>query len=415
MPQPLLGDSPAVIIGGGAAGFFAAIQLADHLPGQRIIILEKSNQVLTKVRISGGGRCNVTHACFDPVPLASHYPRGQKELVGPFHRWQASDTVQWFQSRGVELKTEADGRMFPTTDRSETIASCLEQEARQQGIEVHTRREVIHLEPTGDGSWEVGIAGGDSQRARACLWAAGGMRSNLVIDLMRTLGHEIVPPVPSLFTFQIKDPLLDGLQGVSLEEAKASLPWLNLVCEGPILITHWGLSGPAILRLSSWGAREIHEQQGSFDCEINWIPKIRQPQEALMQHARKQAKKQLATAIPFDFPKRLWARMLQRCGLCPEQPWGQVSRKAQTDLIQSLTQCRLSVHGKSRNKEEFVTCGGVDLREVDFRTMESRKAPGLYFAGEALHIDAETGGFNFQAAWTTGTLAGRAMAAGLSR
>ena len=410
MAHSLPHNIPILIVGGGASGYFAALQAAESVPGHQIHIVEKGSQVLTKVRISGGGRCNVTHACFEPRELASHYPRGQKELLGPFHQWQSSDTVSWFMDRGIALKTEPDGRMFPVTDLSSTIVDCLENEARSKGIVVHTQKEVVNLMPADSGHWQVQFKDDGTIRAHQCLWAGGGMQSRQVIRMMEAIGHQVIPPIPSLFTFQVNDRLIEGLQGLSIEDVSSHLPWCDIRSQGPLLLTHWGLSGPAILKLSSWAAREIHDREGPFHCHIHWIPWVRQPSENLKHYAGTHGKKHVSNAVPFRLPKRLWHRMLERCKVPANTPWNQLGPRMLEALVDCLTHTVFKVDGKSRHKEEFVTCGGIDLRDVQPKTMESRQTPGLYFAGEALNVDAETGGFNFQAAWTTGHLAGSALA-----
>ncbi len=385
MAHSLPHNIPILIVGGGASGYFAALQAAESIPGHQIHIVEKGSQVLTKVRISGGGRCNVTHACFEPRELASHYPRGQKELLGPFHQWQSSDTVSWFMDRGIALKTEPDGRMFPVTDLSSTIVDCLENEARSKGIVVHTQKEVVNLWPADSGHWQVQFKDDGTIRAHQCLWAGGGMQSRQVIRMMEAIG-------------------------LSIEDVSSHLPWCDIRSHGPLLLTHWGLSGPAILKLSSWAAREIHNREGPFHCHIHWIPWVRQPSENLKHYAGTHGKKHVSNAVPFRLPKRLWHRMLERCKVPANTPWNQLGPRMLEALVDCLTHTVFKVDGKSRHKEEFVTCGGIDLRDVQPKTMESRQTPGLYFAGEALNVDAETGGFNFQAAWTTGHLAGSALA-----
>ena len=400
-----------VVVGGGAAGFFGAITAAESRPDLKILLLEKGPNVLSKVRISGGGRCNVTHSCFDPSELVTHYPRGSRELLGPFHRWQPADTVQWFQEKGVPLKTESDGRMFPVSDQSSSIVDCLLNASIKAGVRIQTRQEVTKIQPLEENGFLVHTSGENRYKCRQILWTAGGIKPGKQTKIIGELGHPIIDPIPSLFTFEIKDSLLKGLQGLSVDNAESHLIGTDIRCRGPLLITHWGLSGPAILRLSAWAAREIHAMPGPFEVEINWIPSIENPLESLMKFRDSQFKKQVGNSPAFQIPKRLWQRLMTILGTPPNLTWSALKKHQLNQLCEMLTRTRFKVSGKSRNKEEFVTCGGVDLKEVRFKTMESRKTKGLYFAGEALDIDAETGGFNFQAAWTTGYLAGSAIAA----
>jgi len=400
-----------VIVGGGAAGFFAAITCAENAPGAEVIILEKTAHFLSKVRISGGGRCNVTHACFDVRALTARYPRGKRALIAPFHRFQASDTVAWFESRGVKLKTESDGRMFPTTDSSQTIIDCLLQEARGAGAKLFTNRGVERVSKT-DERFELTFSNGESLSCDRLLLAIGGCRTPALGQLAVSLGHTLEPPVPSLFTFHIDTPWLRELAGVSLESVEASVPDCGLRERGALLITHWGLSGPAILRLSAWGARLLHDFNYQFALHVNWLPQLHV--EALnteFQSRRKSQPAKLVVNTPIaPLPARLWEALVLASGVMRETRWSALSRSAQHRLVQQLLRTEFRVSGKSLNKDEFVTCGGVRLSEVDFKTMESRICPGLYFAGEVLDIDGITGGFNFQSAWTTGWIAGQAMA-----
>lgn len=401
-----------VVVGGGAAGFFAAIACAEARPGVSVTILEKSPTFLAKVRISGGGRCNVTHHCFEPRELTSHYPRGERALIAPFHQFQARDTVQWFADRGVVLKTESDGRMFPTTDSSETIVSCLLQAARSAGISLRPNAGVEAIERTADGAFRATLSTGEGLRCDRLLLATGGCRSAALGQLAVSLGHHLEPPVPSLFTFHVPVPWLRALSGVSLEDAELSVPGAGLRERGPLLLTHWGLSGPAVLRLSAWGARWLHDCGYTFRLLVNWLPKLN-PEQLMQQfESRRQnspAKYLVNTPIP-PLSARLWEQLVLAAGLAATARWSEVSKSDLVRLSQHLSRMELNVQGKSLNKDEFVTCGGVSLKEVNFKTMESRVCPGLYFAGEILDIDGITGGFNFQAAWTTGWIAGRSMA-----
>ena len=405
-----------VVIGGGAAGFFAAIACAETNPGARILLLEKTRHLLSKVRISGGGRCNVTHACFEPKDLVLHYPRGSRELLGPFARWQPRDTVDWFAARGVTLKIEPDGRMFPVTDSSTTIIDCLLGCARELGIEVRVQTGVQSLQPTPPGGFRIGLGNGSEIEADRVIIASGGGLQSGGLTIARDLGHTVTELAPSLFTFHLDDPRLRDLQGLAALDTQVSSPETRLTQTGPVLITHWGLSGPAILKLSAWGAREFSRLNYVFTIEINWIrPTRTDAARARLNHEKAVSGRRLvSTHCPFELPRRLWERLVDSAGIGPDFQWARLSRDQLTALATELTAGRFQVTGKSMNKEEFVTCGGVSLDEIDFRRMESKRVPGLHFAGEVLDIDGVTGGFNFQAAWTTGYLAGVAAAEALA-
>jgi len=418
-----------VVVGGGAAGFFAAITCAEAAPGAEVIVLEKGPQFLSKVRISGGGRCNVTHACFDSRAFAIRYPRGEQALLSPFRQFQASDTVAWFESRGVRLKTEADGRMFPVTDSSQTIIDCLMKAARDAGVRLHNNCGVERVRRNGTEGFELDVSphpgplpfrrgeGESSTDSRfSCdrlLLATGGCRAAAAGQLATAFGHTLEPPVPSLFTFHIATPWLRELAGISVESVEASASTAVLRERGPMLITHWGLSGPVILRLSAWGARALHEINYRFSLVVNWLPELNaETIGAELGFRRRTHAAKLVVNVPLaPLPGRLWEQLVLAAGISRETRWAALSRPLQHQLIQQLVRTEFPVTGKSLNKDEFVTCGGVRLSEVNFKTMASRICPGLYFAGELLDIDGLTGGFNFQAAWTTGWLAGRAMAA----
>ncbi len=401
-----------IIVGGGAAGFFAAITCAEAKPDADVTILEKSSQFLSKVRISGGGRCNVTHACFDAREFATRFPRGEQPLIGPFQRFQARDTVAWFEARGVKLKTEIDGRMFPITDSSETIIDCLIDSAKTAGVKLVTNCGVHRLSKRPEGGFEAAMSTGKTDVCDRVLLATGGCRAAAAGQLAVSLGHTLEPPVPSLFTFHTATSWLHKLAGISVESTDVSIPGTGLRERGAILLTHSGLSGPAILRLSAWGARELHDRDYQFPLHVNWLPHLDAEQVASELNARREqqpAKLVVNTPIA-PLPARLWEQLVLASGVAADTRWSRLTRAAQHRLTQQLTRTELAVTGKSLNKDEFVTCGGVRLREVDFKTMESRLCPGLYFAGELLDIDGITGGFNFQAAWTTGWIAGQAMA-----
>jgi predicted Rossmann fold flavoprotein len=412
-----------MVVGGGAAGFFGAITAAEQLGAAgHVTILEATAHPLAKVRVSGGGRCNVTHACFEPRELVKRYPRGGRELLGAFHRWQPRDTVTWFAERGVELKTEEDGRMFPTTDDSATIVDCLMGAAAKAGVELRTSIGVRKIEASGGTvgaarSFWVTLTDGTGLRCERVLIATGGNRSSAGFAIAESLGHSIEPLVPSLFTFHIDDARLIGLSGVAVENATVSLrePALRGVAaqSGPMLITHWGLSGPAILKLSAWGARAMAAVNYEFMLTVNFVPP--HTRDTLVRELtavrEKNPRKQITTWSPLPMPQRLWERLTTSAGIAATTPWNGVSNQALGTLAAQLTGAEFKVVGKSLFKDEFVTCGGIRLSEVDFRTMESRICPGLHFAGEVLDVDGVTGGFNFQAAWTGGRLAGEAIAA----
>jgi len=413
------------VVGGGASGFFAAIAAAEA--GAAVTLLEKTGRFLDKVRISGGGRCNVTHACFEPREFATRYPRGGRALLSPFQKFSARDTVDWFSARGVKLKTEADGRMFPVTDSSQTIVDCLMNAAQNAGVKLHLNCEVESVLKNADGKFELslsgaGISAGDgipetppSAGMMSCdrlLLATGGCRAAVAGQLAASLGHKIEPPVPSLFTFQIETPWLRSLAGVSLELAEVSVPAAKLRERGPLLVTHWGLSGPAVLKLSAWGARALHDVNYQFPLFVNWLPESN-PEKIIrgFQARRESSGAKLLVNVPlFPLTSRLWEQLVLAAGIARDARWAALTRPQAQALTQQILRSEFLVAGKSLNKDEFVTCGGVNLGEVNFQTMASKPCPGLFFAGELLDIDGVTGGFNFQAAWTTGFVAGHAMA-----
>lgn len=409
-------SSPRVaVIGGGAAGFFAAISCAEANPAAQVTLYEATAHPLAKVKISGGGRCNVTHACFEPRELAKRYPRGGRELLGAFHRWGPRDTIEWFAARGVELKTESDGRMFPVTDDSATIVDCLQSAAIAAGVEIRTSLGLRKAEAVGTAeapAFWLTLTDDSELRCDRLLIATGGNRSSVGLVVAEKLGHTIEPPVPSLFTFHIDDKRLEKLSGVAMENVTTSVPGTKLQSDGPLLITHWGLSGPAVLKLSAWGARELAACDYQFTLRVNFAGARSRDAvlQALAAMRTQHPRKQLSTVNPLQLPVRFWERILQLNGIAVDTQWAGVANVALHQLADALTAADFTVVGKSMNKEEFVTCGGVRLREVEFKTMESKLCPGLHFAGEVLDLDGITGGFNFQAAWTTGRLAGLAMA-----
>ncbi len=417
-----------VIVGGGAAGFYAAIHVAEARPKIKIAILERGKEVLTKVKVSGGGRCNVTHAEFRPKELASHYPRGERELLGPFHSYASGDTVEFFEKRGVDLKIEEDGRMFPTTDSSQTIINCLTSEAKRLGVQTFLLCSVTGIEPFTEENeklWHVATTT-QTFKTKKLLLATG---SNLKVWKMLTqLGHNIITPVPSLFTFNIQDERIKHIPGLStyaevtvLDKKKSRRNYQKnsakseiLFAEGPLLITHWGMSGPAILRLSAWGARILESYNYSFRIKVNWVPEYHSDGllELFMKVKQVEKKTILRTKI-VDVPKRLWVSLVRASGISDKLTWPEVSKIQLQELANQLTSGLFHVNGKSTFKEEFVTAGGVNLKDINFKTYESKIRPNLYFAGEIINIDAITGGFNFQNAWTGGYIAAQGIVNGL--
>ncbi len=403
-----------LIIGGGAAGFFAAIHRAKHHPQEEITILERGKSVLEKVRISGGGRCNVTHACWEPRELTKFYPRGQRELLGPFHQFACGDTMSWFGDRGVELKIEEDGRIFPVSDSSQTIIDCLWNTAKASGVAVLTKTRVTEIIAPETSSAPAAAPSPWTVKAADQLFSADTLivtsGSNPAAWRMLTeLGHTIIPPVPSLFAFDTKDTRLRDLSGLSLPWASLHISGEKLKAEGPLLITHRGLSGPAVLRLSAWGARQLAPTKYNFELVVNWLSQ--RPvdvTERLQELKTTEPKPQIGARAYLDIPTRLWKSLVAAASIPADQQWSQLSNLQRDALTEQLTQARFHVTGKSTNKDEFTTAGGVDLREVDFKSFRSKLHPTLHLAGEVLDIDAITGGFNFQAAWTGGYLIGAA-------
>jgi len=404
-----------IIAGGGAAGIFAAVACAEANPDCQVTVLERGKDLLSKVKISGGGRCNVTHACFEPNELVKNYPRGHLELRGPFHRWGPHETVDWFQQRGVNLKTEADGRMFPETDDAQTIIDCLLKAARAADVKIQTKCGLIaaQAKPNGAGFW-LTLADTQTIECEKLLIASGSLRSSKSAAICRALGHTVEPLVPSLFTFHIQDPRIQNLAGISVANINVSIPDTRLSSRGPVLITHWGLSGPAILKLSAWGARDLHAMRYQFPIVVNWIPDMpgKSAHKTITEIKKRHPRRHVRSKTSLPIPHRLWERITRAANIDDETIWATLSKEHHQALAHQLNHSRFNVSRKSMNKEEFVTCGGVALKEVNFKTMESKIYPGLYFAGESLNIDGVTGGFNFQAAWTTGRLAGQAMGAG---
>jgi predicted Rossmann fold flavoprotein len=398
-----------VVIGGGAAGFFGAITAAETFPNASVTILEKNRTVLNKVRISGGGRCNVTHACFDNRQLVKHYPRGEKPLRSLLTQFDATATVRWFENHGVELKTEADGRMFPSTNTSDTIVDCLLTTARRLGIQVRTSCGVASLSQTQEGQWRIQLLTGESLIADRVLVATGGYPQLSGYGWLPSQSEPILSPVPSLFTFNVPNNPLLPLAGVSVPDAKVYVVGTKQEQHGPLLVTHWGFSGPAILRLSAWAARELAELDYRFTLRINWTPAFNDNQLrlALQDFRQQNGRKLVASQNPFGLPSRLWQAFTAESGILEAQRWADLPAKLLNRLIERLTNSQFQVVGKSTFKDEFVTCGGIDISSLKPETLESKAQRGLFFAGEVLDIDGITGGFNFQNAWTTGYIAGR--------
>lgn len=401
------------VIGGGAAGFFTALRFAEMAPGRSVAIFEKGSQFLQKVRISGGGRCNVTHACFDPRELSKNYPRGSRELLAAFHHWQASDTVEWFQRFGVALKAEADGRMFPVTDSSQTVIDCFLRRARECGVPLHTGHALAEIRRAEHGGFSLAFVDQPSRlETRAVCIATGSLKGSGLLRHLEAMGLEIEPPVPSLFAFNVADRRISGLAGLSHPKVAVRRDGSHASQTGPLLITHRGFSGPAILRLSAWEARALAEANHHFAFAVDWLPDLG-AEDILTrfgENRQHQGAKLVRNAPIPPIPRRLWESLVADSGIGDEVTWGRLAKPARRRLAEALKSSRFEATGKTTNKDEFVTCGGVARGGIDFRTMQSRTVPGLYFAGEAIDIDGITGGFNFQAAWTTAHLAASAIA-----
>ncbi|CAM2910777.1 hypothetical protein SAMN05444143_105208 [Flavobacterium succinicans] len=395
-----------LIVGGGAAGFFTAINIVERNPKAKVAILERGAEVLGKVRISGGGRCNVTHACFEPNELVKFYPRGEKELRGPFHQFCSRDTIEWFERHGVALKIEDDGRMFPVSNSSQTIIDCFLKATQQLGIKVLTGQSVQSIFKK-DNYWKIDTQNQNYQADKLILATGSNPK---IWEMLQQFGHAIIPPVPSLFTFNSKDPRIKELPGVSAK-VTVRVKDTKLEATGPLLITHWGMSGPAILKLSAWGARILHDKNYQFTLLVNWLNTI-DTEEAIAQLKtlkQEQAKKTVSKKSPFELTNRLWESLVLASGITTETKWADLSKTQLQNLAQQLTNGVFQINGKSTFKEEFVTAGGIDLKEINFKTMESKIHPNLYFAGEIVNIDAITGGFNFQNAWTSGFIVANAV------
>ncbi len=395
-----------IIVGGGAAGFFTAINIVEKNPNLKVAILERGQEVLTKVRISGGGRCNVTHACFVPNDLVKFYPRGEKELRGPFHQFCSGDTIEWFSNHGVELKIEDDGRMFPVSNSSQTIIDCFLNATHKLGIQTLTGQSVQSIFKAA-GYWKVET----NHETFACQKLIMTTGSNPKIwEMLENIGHTIVPAVPSLFTFNIKDTRIKELMGVSAM-ATVNVKDTKLTATGPLLITHWGMSGPGILRLSAWGARILADKKYLFIIHVNWLNELTfEEATAILKDLKlEHSKKAVSKKSPFEFPNRLWESLVLASEISEETKWADLNKNQLQNLANQLTNGAFQVNGKSTFKEEFVTAGGIDLKEINFKTMESKFHENLYFAGEIVNIDAITGGFNFQNAWTSGYIVANAV------
>ena len=402
------------IIGGGAAGFFSALSLAEQNPKIGIHLFEKGRAWLTKVKISGGGRCNVTHQCFDPKTLSEHYPRGAKELRAAFHTWQAKDTLEWFKNRGIAIHAEADGRMFPESNDSQTIIDCFLLEAKKQALILRKNQGVESLDLQSDGRFLLKLGTHTYESFDAVCLALGSLKTGSLSlgQSIQKMGHHIEPLAPSLFAFNVSDARLSSLSGVSVPKARVWIDSVKQSQSGPLLITHRGLSGPAILKLSAWEARSLKERGYHFKFYINWIGAVSsvQASEILASQRKTKGTRYIKNTPLFELPKRLWESLVSYAGISDKQTWSQVSKQALLSLLTELTEGCYTAQGKTTNKDEFVTCGGVSRKEINFKRMESTFVSNLYFAGECIDIDGITGGFNFQAAWTTGRIAGTAMA-----
>ncbi|MBG6187111.1 NAD(P)/FAD-dependent oxidoreductase [Flavobacterium sp. CAN_S2] len=395
-----------IIVGGGAAGFFTAINIVEKNPKLKVAILERGAEVLQKVRISGGGRCNVTHACFEPNELVKFYPRGEKELCGPFHQFCSGDTIEWFEKHGVELKIEADGRMFPVSNSSQTIIDCFLKATQKLGIAVLTGQSVQSIFKK-ENEWKIETQT-ENYLAEKLILATGS--NPKVWEMLQNFGHAVVSPVPSLFTFNIKDSRIKELPGVAAQ-VTVKVKDTKLTSTGPLLITHWGMSGPAILKLSAWGARILHDKNYQFTIYVNWLndEDIADVEKKLKELKQEHAKKSVSKKSPFELTNRLWESLVIASGIVSETKWADLSKTQLQNLTNQLTNGTFQVNGKSTFKEEFVTAGGIDLKEINFKTMESKLHENLYFAGEIVNIDAITGGFNFQNAWTSGFIVASAI------
>ena len=399
-----------VVIGGGAAGFFCAVNAARMDPSLSVAIVERSGKLLSKVRISGGGRCNLTHACFDIADMSRRYPRGAHFVKKAFHQFFTTDTIQWFEERGVKTKQEADGRMFPVSDSSETVIDCLIREANRYKVDIRLNRDVKHLK-RGSDTWQIEYSNGDHEEADFVCIAAGGQPKASMFEWIRETGHSVEDPVPSLFTFNLPGHDITTLMGVSVPDVSVKINGSKLMERGPILITHWGLSGPVILRLSAWGARELADWQYRFSATVNWLPAYHEHslRELLIGYRSEGSGQFVHSKNTIGLPARLWKYLLSKADIAENQRWQDLSNNKLNMLVRLIVAFEVHIHGKTTFKEEFVTAGGVVLSEIDVQHMASKKQPGLYFAGEILNVDGITGGYNFQHAWTSGYIAARSI------
>jgi len=400
-----------IVIGGGAAGFFGAIQTAEMRPGTNIMILEKTSKLLSKVKVSGGGRCNVTHNCFKSTRLSQHYPRGQKVLKQLFKSFQASHTVEWFATKGIELKSESDGRMFPATNNSQTIIDCFLREADKSNILIEVNRSVIRV-TTQDDLFTVICLQGETYYCKKILVAIGGSSNAQSYTWIDALGHAIIKPIPSLFTFNDLGKEFKDLMGITVPQAEIKIAGTKFSEKGPLLITHWGLSGPAVIKLSAWAAEYLHQTNYKFTVLVSWIGPVKEDdiRTLLTEHKKLKGKQKVTSNPLFGLPQRLWLRLCELSTIEEQRIWSELPQKNLNRLIEFIIRCPFAIQGKTTFKEEFVTCGGVDLRDINPETMESKKTENLFFAGEVLNMDGETGGFNFQAAWSTAFIAAKAIA-----
>ena len=396
------------VIGGGAAGFFAAISVKENHPSHQVILFEKTSKVLSKVRISGGGRCNVTHDCSDIPTLCDAYPRGGKKLKSIFYQFNINDTVDWFKTRGIPLKTETDGRMFPITDNSQSIIDCLESEIKHLNVTLKFGQTIKNIEQD-EKEWKLNFKDQPSQNFDFVIVATGGSPKINGFNWLKNLGHNIISPVPSLFTFNMPQETIKKLMGLVVENARIKINNTKIITQGPLLITHWGMSGPAILKASAFGARELSKCDYKFEIQVNWVNETNTEIlfNKLQDFSQLYPQKSIGWQEAFLLPNRLWNFLLTKIEISSEKKWNEVGKKKFRQLVNILTQDTFKISGKTTFKEEFVTCGGIDLNEIDLKTMQSKIAKNIYFAGEVIDVDAITGGYNFQAAWSSGFVAGK--------
>lgn len=406
-------DYDIIVVGGGAAGFFSALIAKEANPDLKIVVLEKTSALLSKVKVSGGGRCNVTHSCFEPKQLSTYYPRGNKELLGPFHQFQPSDMIEWLSERGTELKTEEDGRMFPITDSSETIISTFLREAAHLGVEIQTKEKISSISYDPEHFYTLSREDGTTLSSKVVILATGGSREGH--KLAEGLGHHIAEPIPSLFTFHVPTSPLKKLSGVAFSDVEVSLPGTLFSYAGPLLITHFGFSGPCILKLSAFAARYLHDHHYKAPMKINWVSSFTEEEviSTLLEIKEERPQKAVYLDNPFSLPKSFWTCFLENLGEKFLGCYQGLSKNDLHALANKLQNDVFQIDGKTLNKEEFVTCGGVELKEVNMKTLESKFCKGLFFAGEVLNVDGITGGFNFQNAWTTGFISGKNAAMSL--